>query len=129
MTHRKTIAVLGLTGIAALAAVPVQAGIAAKPKPKPQKKTIGVHDNYYGPAKLTVNNGSTITWRWEEDAADIHDLKLTKGPKGVKQSSLTSDPGSAGYEFKRKLTKPGTYKFICTFHVADGMKMSITVRK
>lgn len=125
MTPRsKALTALALTGIAAFAAVPAQAGTSHR---KPQKKTVTVNDNYYGPSKLTVNNGSTISWDWTDTTADIHDVKLVSAPKGVKQ--FQSGEGSAGYLYKKKLTKPGVYKFICTFHESDGMKMTITVRK
>jgi plastocyanin len=124
-SRTKSLALLALTGIAAFAAVPAQAGTSAKRKP--QKKTVTVNDNYYGPTKLTVNNGSTISWDWTDTTADIHDVKLVSAPKGVKQ--FQSGEGSAGYLYKKKLTKPGVYKFICTFHESDGMKMTITVRR
>ena len=35
---------------------------------------------------------------------------------------------AAGDDFKRRLTKAGTYKIICTFHEEE-MKMTITVKK
>jgi plastocyanin len=125
VSSRKTsLALLALTGVAALAAVPAQAGTATG---KPQKKTVTVNDNYYGPSKLTVKKGAQITWDWTDTTADIHDVKLVSGPKGVKQ--FQSGEGSAGYLYKKTLTTPGVYKFICTFHESDGMKMTITVRK
>ena len=37
--------------------------------------------------------------------------------------------GAVDYAFRRKLTKPGTYKIICTFHEEDNMRMTIVVRK
>ena len=125
MRSRRPLLALVLTGVAALAAAP--AGARLPYAGKPQKKKVGVYDNYYAPAKLTVNRGSTITWTWMPDVADIHDVKLVKAPKGVKR--FQSLEGSAGYVYKRTLKTPGVYKFICTFHEADGMAMAITVRK
>ena len=58
---------------------------------KPQRKNVKLGDNYYPPAKLTVNKGSTIKWRWPDEAIDVHDVKLKKGPKGVKK--FHSEPG------------------------------------
>lgn len=124
MTGR-AITALVLTGAAALAAAPAHARTEAARKP--QKKTVGVYDNYYLPTKLTVNRGSAITWKWTGEVADIHDVKLIRAPKGVKK--FQSLEGSAGYVYKRTLKVSGLYKFICTFHEADGMVMSITVRK
>lgn len=112
--------VLLLAGVAALAAAP-----AALPAVRAKRKVVTVNDNYYMPAKVTVPRGTTIVWKWPADAGDVHDVKLTKRPKGVKV--FQSEPGSAGYAFSRKLTVPGTYRIVCTLH--EEMTMTITVRK
>jgi plastocyanin len=124
--HARIATALALSGAAALAAAPADAGV-QRLKRKPQHKTVLVLDNYYSPAQLKVNFGSTIRWKWDEAAAEVHDVKLVKAPKGVKK--FKSAPGGFGYVFKRRLNKAGTYRFICTFHVADGMRMTIVVRK
>jgi plastocyanin len=105
----------------AIAAALVAAAPAAAPKPR--KVTIA--DNYYAPSKLTVARETKVTWRWPGEAGDVHDVKLAKGPKGVKR--FHSQPASAGFDFKRKLGKPGTYRIVCTLH--EEMRMTITVRK
>jgi plastocyanin len=92
----------------------------------PQKKKVEVYDNYYGPRKLTVNPKSRITWQWSEDTADVHDVKLISAPKGFKK--FQTEPASAGYTYAKTLTQPGTYKFICTLHEEDNMRMPIVVR-
>jgi plastocyanin len=114
-----------LAGAAALAAVPATAGSHATAR-KPQKKKIEVADNFYNPKKLTVNLRSKITWVWSDESADVHDVKLISAPKGFKK--FQTEPGSAGYSYSKTLTKPGTYKFICTFHEEDNMRMTIVVR-
>lgn len=115
----RLIALLAI-GAAVLAAAPA---LAAR---KPQKKTVDVVDNYYGPKKLTVNLRSRITWRWTDESADVHDVKLVSGPKGFKK--FQTEPGSAGFRYSKTLTKPGTYRFLCTFHEEDNMRMTIVVR-
>jgi len=116
---------LSLTGVAALAAAPA---VAVPPDTggKPQKKRVEVVDNYYSPRKLTVNLRSRINWVWTDGSADVHDVKLISAPKGFKK--FQTEPGSAGYTYSKTLTKPGVYKFICTLHVEDNMRMTITVR-
>jgi plastocyanin len=91
------------------------------------KKTVEVGDNYYAPKTLTVNRGTTVTWKWPgyDEAGDVHDVKLKTGPKGVKK--FQSEAASTDYSFKRKLTVAGTYKLICTLH--EEMTMTIKVRK
>jgi plastocyanin len=114
-----------LAGAVALAAAPAVAGTPQAPG-KPQKKTVTVQDNYYGPTKETVNRDSLITWKWTDESADVHDVKLVSGPKGFRK--FQTEPASAGFRYSKRLTKPGTYKFICTLHEDDGMKMTIVVR-
>jgi plastocyanin len=121
---RRLVAIV-LAGAAAVAAAPASAGVPDGAR-KPQKRTVDVADNYYGPKKLTVNLKSRITWKWTDEAADVHDVKLTSAPKGFKK--FQTEPGSAGFTYSKTLTKPGTYRFICTFHEEDNMRMTIVVR-
>ena len=116
---------IALAGAAVVAAAPASAGVPDGTR-KPQKRTVEVADNFYGPKKLTVNLKSRITWDWTEEAADVHDVKLTSAPKGFKK--FQTEPGSAGFTYSKTLTKPGTYRFICTFHEEDNMRMTIVVR-
>lgn len=120
---RKRLTIIAVAGLAAAsaAAVPASAGGG-----KPQKKTVKIGDNYYSPAKLTVNRSSTITWKWPDTTGDTHDVTLLKGPKGVKK--FASEQAGSFYSYKRKLTTPGKYQIICTLHEQE-MKMTITVRK
>ena len=107
-----------LAGAALLSAAPVQGAT---------KKTVDVGDNYFAPKTLTVKRGTTITWRWPgfEEAGDVHDVKLTSGPKGVKK--FQSEAAATDYSYKRKLTVAGTYKLVCTLH--EEMRMTIKVRR
>jgi plastocyanin len=114
-----------VAGATALAVAPALAGVPTTVR-GPQQKTVKVYDNYYSPKTLTVNLNSTVSWKWPADTGDIHDVKLVSGPKGYKP--FQSEPGAGGYVFKRKLTKPGVYKILCTFHEEDGMRQTITVR-
>jgi plastocyanin len=138
---RKPIATALAAMTAAGVLVPVVADGATKRKP--QKKTVTMNDNFYGPAKLTINAGSTVTWQWPVEVGDSHDVKLTKKPSGarftyvdedtgkkVTRTTFTSPPFAAGpAKFKvTGFTKPGKYHLICTFHETE-MTMDITVRK
>jgi plastocyanin len=116
-------ATIALVGAAAFAAAPATLASGAT---KGKTRKVSVNDNYYGPTKLTVHVGDTVDWHWSDEITDVHDVKLGSAPKGVKK--FASDPLAAGDDFKRKLTKAGTYKIICTFHEEE-MKMTITVKK
>ncbi len=115
-------ALLAAAGVAAVAAVPVAtAGGAAKPKPR----VVKVADDYFSPAKITnMSRGRVVAWKWLAVNGNTHDVQLKKGPKGFKR--FHSAPATAGYTFKRKLTKKGRYVVICSFH--EDMKMTITVK-
>ena len=115
--RQRALIVAAIAG-AALAAAPASAG---------PKRTVKVLDNYFSPKKLTVDRDTTIVWRWPEDGGDVHDVKLTSGPKGVRK--FQSDPGSSGFTYRRKLSKPGTYKLLCTFHEDTEMRMTVVVRR
>jgi plastocyanin len=103
---------------AALVAAPA---VARAPKPR----TVTVADNYYAPAKLTVKRGTRITWRWPEEAGDVHDVKLKSAPKGVKR--FQSEPAASLYDFRRTLRKAGRYRIVCTLH--EEMTMTVRVRR
>jgi plastocyanin len=112
-----------LAPVLALAAVALVAAPATAAAPKPRKVTLA--DNYYLPTKLKVAKGTRITWKWGDEAFDVHDVKLKSGPAGVRK--FHSEPGTAGFSYKRTLKKPGLYKIVCTLH--EEMKMTIRVRR
>jgi plastocyanin len=87
-------------------------------------KKIQVGDDYYGPTKVTVKAGTTIKWSWLDENTNSHDVKLSKGPSGVKKFHSAS--AATDYSYSKKLTKPGTYKIVCTLHQA--MTMTIKVK-
>jgi plastocyanin len=87
-------------------------------------KRIQVGDDYYGPTKVTVKRGTTVKWVWLADNGNSHDVKLVKAPKGAKKFHSAS--AATDYTFSRKLTRPGTYKIVCTLH--QDMTMTIRVR-
>jgi plastocyanin len=118
VTRRRTIPAAVAAVAALLGAAPADAG-------GPQRKTVEVADNYYLPAKLTLNKGSVVTWNWPDDIAiDVHDVKLRVAPKGVRK--WQSEPASSGYRYKRTFKQPGTYKIVCTLH--EEMTMTIKIR-
>jgi plastocyanin len=114
---------IAMVGAAALVAAPALA-VAATSTGK--TRTVTVNDNYYGPTKLTVHVGDTVRWYWSREETDVHDVVLASAPKGVKR--FRSDPLAAGDAFKRRLTRAGTYKIICTFHESE-MAMTIVVKR
>ena len=105
-------------GAAVLAAGPADGAISAP------KKTVKVGDNFFSPKRMTVKSGTVVSWKWNSDNADSHDVKLKKGPRGVKK--FHSDIASTDFTYKKKLTKKGAYSLLCTLH--EGMTQKITVK-
>jgi plastocyanin len=122
---RRTAALTAAAGVALLCAAPADAGRATAASTR--HKTVHIGDYYFSPHKLTVKRDTKITWKWPslDAGGDVHDVKLKKGPKGVKhfESRLTA----GDYHFTKRLTKPGTYRFVCTIHT--DMRMTIVVRR
>jgi plastocyanin len=106
--------------VGALVAVPATQAVGAKPK----AKVVKIGDNFFAPDSLKVAKNTKIIWRWPKYPGDVHDVKLTKRPKGVK--SFHSQLAASGYSYSKTLKKPGKYTFICTIH--EEMKMTIRVK-
>ncbi len=92
----------------------------------PQRKTVKVGDYFFAPARLTVNRGSRITWTWLDENIDLHDVKLTRAPAGVRK--WKSELAATDYTYRRTLRRPGRYRVICTLH-PETMVQRITVRR
>ena len=109
-----TVAVL----VAAVAAFAVGPALGASAP----KKTIAVTDFQFTPKTVTVKKGTKVTWKWEHTQS-THNVVVQSGPKKFKSKILGS--GS----FSQTLTKPGTYKIVCTLHIDVGMTETIIVKK
>ena len=125
--------VLATAAVAAVSVVPAASAERVEPTAVP-KKTIHVGDYFFASGSRTldaehplrVKPGTYIVWVWPTIAGDSHDVKLVKKPAGVRrfQSALVA----SDYRFRRKLTKVGRYRMICTLH-PDSMNMAVRVRR
>ena len=109
--------------IALLAGAPL---ISAAPAHGAARQTVTVGDNDFTSQSLSVKRGTKVTWRWPgyEEAGDVHDVGLMKGPRGVRK--FRSEAASTEYSYSRKLTVPGTYRLGCSLH--HEMRMTVKVR-
>jgi plastocyanin len=73
---------------------------------------------------ITVKAGTTVKWTYVKSGTMAHNVTVTSGPK--KFHSKTLKPGAS---FSQKVTKPGTYKIVCTFHKVLGQTMTLKVTK
>jgi plastocyanin len=120
---------LALVALLAASVSVTGAADAAKSKKKPKKlpaKIVKIYDNYYAPAKLTVQPDQKVKWKWPVDIGDSHDVKTKSVPKGAKK--FQSQPYAVGATYTQTFTKPGTYQLYCTFHPTE-MTMTVVVKK
>ena len=100
-------AVVGLAALAA-AALPVltsagEAVVAAATSPA----TVEIDNFAFAPATLTVNAGTTVTWKNEDDSP--HRIGDQNGT--FKSAALDTDE-----TFSHTFATPGEYPYICTMH-------------
>jgi plastocyanin len=109
--------ILGL--VAALLGALVAAGPALS-----KRKSVEVDDNYFvsegKPRTVTVKVNDTVVWDWE--GSNPHNVTVTKGPVKFKSKDKTSGT------YRKKMTKAGTYKIVCTIHAPD-MRMTLKVQR
>ena len=105
---RKLIALLSALTLLAVVAPSVQSA----------SRTVAVKDDFFSPKTVTVKRGTTVTWRWSGKKA--HNVVVRSGP--VKFSSRLQRSGS----YKRRISKGGTYRIVCTIH--SGMRMTLKAR-
>jgi plastocyanin len=79
--------------------------------------TVAVTNNAFSPTPIAVAVNSTVTWQWNS-AGVAHNVTFNEGtPSG----NLTS--GS----FSRAFPTAGSFPYVCTIHVADGMTGVVNV--
>ncbi len=89
------------TSSASTAAPPGQSGKAAS-----GHVTVAISNFKYGPAKLTVKRGASVTF-------SNHDMTAHTATANGGFDSGTIKPGASATV---KFSKPGTYPYICQFH-------------
>jgi plastocyanin len=116
---RRRIALAVIVGALALALAGASAASSRK------TRTVKVGDDYFSPVKFTVKKGTKIHWKWLAANGDTHDVRLKKGPHGVKK--FKSELAASDYSYSKKLTVPGTYKIYCSLH--KEMRETIVVKR
>ena len=78
-------------------------------------------DEADGERRLDVN------WKWT-DGPDRRPRRQAQRRARRASKKFHSDPGRPASSTRQTLTKPGTYKIICTLHEEDNMRMTVIVR-
>jgi cytochrome c oxidase subunit II len=99
---------------------PVQGAVAQKLSGAPANVSVSETDGLvFAPVNATAHVGDVIEWTNTGNALHNVTFDSNKVP--------TSDTMNGGDKFELKFTQPGTYHYVCTFHVAAGMKGTITI--
>ena len=102
--------------VAVLAIVATQAFAASR--------SVKVGDDYFvrpsGVPTVTVKKGTTVTWRFA--GRNLHTVVVSSGPTKFRSGAKSSGT------FKRKLTRPGTYRIYCSIHGRANQSMKLVVK-
>ncbi len=85
-----------------------------------EEVTVRMEDNFFAPANITVEPGTTVTWVQSGD-----NPHTTTSYDGLWDSGLL--PGGSGQSFSFTFEEPGTYDYFCMPHEALGMVGTVTV--
>ena len=85
-----------------------------------QEVTVRMEDNFFDPANITVEPGTTVTW--VQSGNNPH---TTTSYDGLWDSGMIE--GGSGGTFSFTFEEPGTYDYFCIPHEAMGMIGSVTV--
>jgi plastocyanin len=85
-----------------------------------QEVTVRMEDNFFDPANITVEPGTTVTW--VQSGNNPH---TTTSYDGLWDSGMIE--GGSGGTFSFTFEEPGTYDYFCIPHEDLGMIGSVTV--
>jgi plastocyanin len=93
---------------------------------------VSMGDNFFEPAKFTVDAGAELTFSITNDGAAIHNMRVAgadnefnTGDDAVSQEELIPAGDTATLQWTAP-AEPGVYDFQCDFHVPD-MAGTVTV--
>ena len=85
-----------------------------------EEVTVRMEDNFFAPANITVEPGTTVTWVQSGD-----NPHTTTSYDGLWDSGIIE--GGSGGTFSFTFEEPGTYDYFCIPHEDLGMVGSVTV--
>lgn len=92
------------------------------PGPAVGADTITIVDNAFGPATVLITTGGTVTWIWNMNNLQQHNVRWGAAPM--------MPPGSptqaTGTPFEVTFAQAGTYEFVCSIHA--GMQGAVFVQ-
>ena len=74
--------------------------------------TVNVGDNFFDPASITVNAGTTVMWR----NMGGHNHTATSGAPNARSGLFDSGPIATNQTFQFTVSNTGTIVYFCTIH-------------
>jgi len=106
---------IGLPAAIAVAAAALVPAVALGGARSASTHTVTLHEFRFHPGTLSINRGDTVKWVWHDETE--HNVTF----HGFR--SKTQFHGSYSVRF----THAGTFKYVCTIHVSEGMRGKIVV--
>lgn len=100
---------------------------------KPAIITMG-DDMRFSPAKITIHRGQMVAWQnlshQIHNVVDVPAQSPKAGVMTLPKGATTFDSGLMNYgqTYVQTFTVPGTYKYACSLHIANGMLGEIIVK-
>ncbi len=119
-----TAAANDVTG-AALSGSPLTFSATATEQPPPSTNAnVGVINNSFSPASLTISAGTTVVWTWDPSAQN-HNV----APAGS-EPARSGNPVNGPHTYTYKFNTPGTIVYFCEVHgtATGGMRGTIIVQ-
>jgi plastocyanin len=79
-------------------------------QPQPTSKIVTITNFQFSPKTVTIKAGAEVSWEVKEGTHTVT----------ADNSAFESQALSAGQKFNYKFTKPGTYRYYCSFHGSKG---------
>jgi plastocyanin len=111
--NRRRVASLIVLAVACAVAIPSVAMGGARAA---STHIVVLRDIRFNPAELTIRHGETVTWEWR-DGSNEHNVTFNAF------HSRTQTSGS----YTLRFTRPGSFSYRCTLHIAEGMRGRIIV--
>ncbi len=80
-------------------------------------RSVGLSGKRFRPSTIEIRRGETVTWSWH----------IPNSEHNVTFHGLHSRTGSRG-TFTVRFSRAGTFAYVCTVHVAEGMRGKVIVR-
>jgi plastocyanin len=112
---RKTLGLLAAL-VATAAAVAVPAGAVGGAR-EARGHSVSLSGVRFHPGTLNINRGDSVRWSWN----------VRESEHNVTFHTVHSRTGSSG-SFTVRFNRAGTFSYLCTVHVSEGMRGKIVVR-